>query len=277
MTLQAVKGATIKLRAALFNEDGSDRNPTLNLQPFMKYDRNGLNLNIEFYAGDALPVELSDYAHELCKSNMEEVYDSSGYGWDDMDKMDEFCDPASRFLVAKDEEDKPVAFVHFRFTLSGEIREEMAGDPTLLIFDLHVEPRVQRQGLGKHLMSILELISRQQKMTFLMAAVVNGADAASDFFNNKLKGFAADTGSDPDGETRTVLSKCVDKAHQKKVAEAAKAQADVAALAMQIAQMQTKQNSTEPPTKPTNAAVSITKTATEAAPPPEPPTYEVCD
>jgi hypothetical protein len=65
----------------------------------MKYDRNGLNLKIEFYAGDALPVELSDYAHELCKSNMEEVYDTSGYGWDDMDKMDEFCDPASRFLV----------------------------------------------------------------------------------------------------------------------------------------------------------------------------------
>ena len=44
MCLSNVKGATIRLRAALFNEDGTDRDVTEALMPpFMRFDRNGLD------------------------------------------------------------------------------------------------------------------------------------------------------------------------------------------------------------------------------------------
>jgi len=277
-TLNSVKGATIRLRAALFNEDGSDKDVTATLAPFMKFDRNGLDVELEFFAGSDLPTALSDFAIDLTRDNMEAVYDSSGYGWDDMDKMDEICEGASRFLVIRQKggDNNLVGFVHFRFTLSGEVREEMAGEPTLLVFDIQLQPEVQRKGLGKHVMQCLELIGRGQKMTYLMAPIVNGNECALGLFNSKLKGFEADTSNDPDGEHRQVYVKCIDKQFKAKQESELKAKSDVASLAMQIAAMTAKGVISKPKaaTSPKKAAKGKkTKTAspTSAADPPAAP------
>jgi GNAT superfamily N-acetyltransferase len=276
MTLSAVKGATIRLRAAIFNEDGSDKDPTESLAPFMKFDRNGLDVEFEFVAGSSLPLEVSDFAVDLTRDNMEEVYDSSGYGWDDMDKMEEICDDASRFLIIRETggENKLVGFAHFRFTLSGEVREEMAGEPTVLIFDVQLIPEVQRKGLGKHIMQTLELIGRGQKMTYMMAPIVNGNDCALGLFNSKLKGFESDEGHDPDGDHRQVFSKCIDKQFKAKQEAELKAKSDVAELAMQIAAMTAnapKPAATTSPKKAKKGKGKKTVSPTSAAEPPAAP------
>ena len=93
--------------------------------------------------------------------NMEDLYDDSGYGWDDEDKRNELGDRACRFLVAYDEDDEeknPIAFINFRFTTQGEYCNCRGGDPCLFVYDIHVAKEKQRKGLGKHLMMLVCLI-----------------------------------------------------------------------------------------------------------------------
>ena len=58
----------------------------------------------------------------------------------------------------------PVAVAHFRFEL-----EEVA--PVLYLYELMVDPIVQRKGLGLFLLRLLELVARKQQMEWLMATV----------------------------------------------------------------------------------------------------------
>ncbi len=92
-------------------------------------------------------------------------------GWDDEDKEKELTEDGTRFLLVKDAFGDLIAFVHFRFTVQGEVMDVMSGDPCVYIWDIHVEQESRRCGLGKHLMTILELIARQQKMKLLCLPV----------------------------------------------------------------------------------------------------------
>jgi hypothetical protein len=63
-------------------------------------------------------------------------YEASGYGWDDDDKMMELREEGTRFLLVReqasdDDAGDLVAFVHFRFTVQGEVVEKMAGEVRL--------------------------------------------------------------------------------------------------------------------------------------------------
>jgi len=110
----------IALRKAVFNDDGSDKNVCESLGAFMKYNKNGLDLDIGF--SPKLAKKELEWAFELVKENMEERYDASGYGWDDEDKMRELSENGARFLVVRewpedDSADKGelAAFCHWRF------------------------------------------------------------------------------------------------------------------------------------------------------------------
>lgn len=57
---------------------------------------------------------------------MIQVYDKSGYQWDDDDKMKELTEEGTRFLLVREKQldfdDTPgrlIGFVHFRFTIEG--------------------------------------------------------------------------------------------------------------------------------------------------------------
>jgi len=39
-----------------------------------------------------------------------------------------------------------VGFIMFRFTLQGDLVGQMAGKPSLLVYDLQLKPQVQRKG-----------------------------------------------------------------------------------------------------------------------------------
>ncbi len=70
-----------------------------------------------------------DFAFRLTKSQMEEVYNESGYGWDDADKRRELTEDGTRFLLVREVPaadakgpGKLIAFAHFRFTVQGMYR-----------------------------------------------------------------------------------------------------------------------------------------------------------
>ena len=63
---------------------------------------------------------------------MEDRYDASGYGWDDDDKSLMLGEDGARFLVVRERDDNDghgdlVAFAHFRFSVQGEVADQMCG------------------------------------------------------------------------------------------------------------------------------------------------------
>lgn len=131
---KAIEENVIRLRQAIFADNGKDKDVTQGIAPsFMKYNRNGLDCDI------ALKFKLSEseleWAFDLVKSTMEEKYDRSGYGWDDEDKEGELTEQGTRFLIVTERGwDTPIAFVHFRFTVQGEIIDEMIGGASLHVW-----------------------------------------------------------------------------------------------------------------------------------------------
>ncbi len=161
---------------------------------FAKFDRNGLDLEIEFSSPKNLSAKTRKFMLTLAKAQMEEVVDNSGYGWDDEDREEELKEEASRYLLVRRREDRAlVGFADFRFTLQGDIEQKMEGFPSLLVNDLQLAPEVQRKGLGRHLAMTLEMIARKQKMTFMQLKVFKGCVAGEGFVSTKLKGFAPDS------------------------------------------------------------------------------------
>jgi hypothetical protein len=62
--------------------------------------RNGINVGIEFTP--KLKPDDAEWVFELIKENMEDIYEESGYGWDDEDKRDELLEQGARFLLVRD-------------------------------------------------------------------------------------------------------------------------------------------------------------------------------
>jgi hypothetical protein len=117
----------LALKEAIF-ENGGDKDVTKGInQTFFKYNRNGIE-NVSLKFSTKLSEDEVEWAFNLVKDNMEDVYDASGYGWDDDDKMNELKEDGARFLLIKsDVTDKLIGFAHFRFTVQGEIMETMSG------------------------------------------------------------------------------------------------------------------------------------------------------
>lgn len=180
----------IVLRGALFEADGKDKDVCAALGPFMKYDRNGLDVKISF--APRLKDDVKKWAFKAVKDTMEDKYDAAGYGWDDADKLKELEEDGGRFLVLK-EAGALVGVVHFRFTVQGDVVDKMLGDTVLMVHDLQIAPSHRRKGLGKHVVQLLEMAARKQKIARLSMQVMLGDDETRAFVQS-LKGgkFAAD-------------------------------------------------------------------------------------
>ncbi|CAB1345599.1 unnamed protein product [Coregonus sp. 'balchen'] len=81
------------------------------------------------------------------RDGMEERwYEQSEWGWKEREKRDEMKDERAWYLLARDTDSSPVAFSHFRFDVDYEVQ---------------LESRVRRKGLGKFLIQILQLIANR--------------------------------------------------------------------------------------------------------------------
>ena len=102
----------------------------------------------------------------------------------------------------------PVAFLSFRFVLDGPFE-------ALYVYELQLEERAQRRGLGRHLMMTAELAARKLGMQVVLLTVLKANSGALAFYTAKMK-----YGVDEDSPSRCgvpdaaheILSKVVDKA-----------------------------------------------------------------
>ncbi|XP_061462278.1 N-alpha-acetyltransferase 40 isoform X2 [Rhineura floridana] len=121
---------------------------------FKKYDRNGLNISIDCKRGSSLDPATLDWAFELTKTNMQTLYEQSEWGWKDREKRDEMTDDRAWYLIALEDGSLPVAFSHFRFDVE-------CGDEVLYCYEVQLESKVRRKGLGKFLIQILQLMANR--------------------------------------------------------------------------------------------------------------------
>ncbi|XP_065514057.1 N-alpha-acetyltransferase 40 isoform X2 [Caloenas nicobarica] len=154
---------------------------------FKKYDRNGLDVAIECKRAAALEPATLDWAFDLTKANMQTLYEQSEWGWKEREKRAELRDERAWYLIARDPRNGPVAFSHFRFDVE-------CGDEVLYCYELQLESRVRRRGLGKFLLQILQLVANSTQMKKVMLTVFKHNHGAYKFFRDALQ-FEVDAAS----------------------------------------------------------------------------------
>lgn len=147
---------------------------------FKKYDRNGLNLQIECKRVTSLNPLSVEWAFELTRANMQTLYEQSEWGWKEREKREEMNDERAWYLLARDGNSAPVAFSHFRFDVE-------CGEEVLYCYEVQLESRVRRKGLGKFLIQILQLIANSTQMKKVMLTVFKHNHGAYQFFREALQ------------------------------------------------------------------------------------------
>ncbi|XP_032090125.1 N-alpha-acetyltransferase 40 isoform X2 [Thamnophis elegans] len=147
---------------------------------FKKYDRNGLNVSIECKRVSSLEPATLDWAFELTKTNMQTLYEQSEWGWKDREKRDEMTDDRAWYLIALENGSLPVAFSHFRFDVE-------YGEEVLYCYEIQLESKARRKGLGKFLIQILQLVANSTQMKKVMLTVFKHNHGANHFFREALQ------------------------------------------------------------------------------------------
>ncbi|XP_045430090.1 N-alpha-acetyltransferase 40 isoform X1 [Pipistrellus kuhlii] len=147
---------------------------------FKKYDRNGLNVSIECKRVSGLEAATVDWAFDLTKTNMQTMYEQSEWGWKDREKREEMTDDRAWYLIAWENSSVPVAFSHFRFDVE-------CGDEVLYCYEVQLESKVRRKGLGKFLIQILQLMANSTQMKKVMLTVFKHNHGAYQFFREALQ------------------------------------------------------------------------------------------
>ncbi|XP_070578837.1 N-alpha-acetyltransferase 40-like [Ptychodera flava] len=174
------ESAKLAASQAIVDSANSLEDPMESLAPFKKFDRNGLNLIIECVRVTELDRDTTDWAFNLTKVNMQDLYESSSWGWKDRDKKEELTDDRAWYVIARNLDGQAVAFVHMRFDIDYD-------DEVLYCYEIQLMKEVQRKGLGKFLMQILGLIAHKTNMKKVMLTVFKNNIASSEFFKKVLK------------------------------------------------------------------------------------------
>lgn len=153
--------AMLNAKRKLINEAEACEDLLSDIPMFKTFNKNGLKCTVKSYL--ECPEELKDWVFDLTTKHMKHFYEHT-WGWSDKNKRTELFEDHSRYLIAKDESDKPIGFIHIRFEF--ELKET-----TLYVYELQIEDEYQRKGLGLFFMQAAEFIALKKKMESVMLTV----------------------------------------------------------------------------------------------------------
>ncbi|XP_014663320.1 PREDICTED: N-alpha-acetyltransferase 40-like [Priapulus caudatus] len=174
----------------------------LSMGAFQKFDRNDISINIEAKRVADLDEETLQWCIDLTKVNMQDIYEMSEGGWSDRAKREEMTHESVWYLIARNQQGQRKALVHFRFDMDYEVE-------VVYCYEIQLVKEVQKKGLGKFLMQILELFAFKTGMKKVMCTVFSHNTGSMAFFK-KIKYVVDETQPDPlmDGEVDyEILSK----------------------------------------------------------------------
>lgn len=160
----------------------SSSNPLLEIgQQFQHFvGKDGLKVNIKCVTSyTSLTEEETEFILKLTEGNMKCYYEKSENGWNEKQKEKEFKNETARFILCSTEEDeKLIAFVHFRFELDDQQKH-----PVVYCYEIQVIPSLQSHGIGKFLMQILHQIGSRFKMNKVMLTCFKHNESTFQFYN----------------------------------------------------------------------------------------------
>ena len=167
----------------------------------------------------------------LTETNMKALYKGSAEAmpWNEEEKTQELFSLTSKMLVVRSQiTGGVVAFCHYRFE---EDDEDDPSEAVLYLYEIQLCSSVSRAGLGRHLMSLMELVALRAHLPKVMLTVFKQNTGAVRFYLGALK-YKLDA-SDPSkfGNkkcTYLILSLSTLEVEQEKVDAKAKAAAEVA-------------------------------------------------
>ena len=188
---------------------------------------------IEHFTSKTLPASLLESCLQLFEENMGKMYERSEWGLDMDEKRRELTHVDARFLVVTAPDATAVSTVPItpssasncrcyedRMLLGfAHMRHEFDDDdrPTCTVtylYELQVASSHRSLGLGKRLVSIVELLSTRMDMEKVMLTVFHYNEAAMGFYEQR--GYEVDESSpsnfdDGEGCDYEILSKALDK------------------------------------------------------------------
>ncbi|EYB88875.1 hypothetical protein Y032_0240g3352 [Ancylostoma ceylanicum] len=159
-------------------------------------------ISFETYWATHLSKEQETWVFELFKQNMYALYSMSQWGWDPESKKAELGATTARFIIAKNERGENIGYTHYRFDMDHNC-------PVLYCYEIQVEEKYQKKGVGTLLMQTLETLAEKTGMEKVMATVFA--------FNEKSLGFFHKLGYETDvtcpdenqGRDYLILSKTI--------------------------------------------------------------------
>ncbi|KAL8993907.1 MAG: hypothetical protein Q9169_005998 [Polycauliona sp. 2 TL-2023] len=112
---------------------------------------------------------------DLIASSSANAYAASGVGWSPVKKRKEMKLPDLRYLLLRDSDMQVKGFLSFMSTYED-------GVEVVYCYELHLAPEVQKQGLGKHLMGLMETVGSKAGMEKSMLTVFVENEAAMGFY-----------------------------------------------------------------------------------------------
>jgi len=171
-------------RVAIVDEANKTEDHLKELPSFQVYKKDKLSYALTTQPVDKIDESTRDWIMELMITNMKASYEKASWGWKESEKKKELFEDNARYLIAKDEDGKCVAFVHFRFDMDYD-------DEVLYVYEVQLEKEVRRQGLGRFMMRVLEFLAWRADMRKIMLTVLKHNTEAVEFFKKSL-GFEID-------------------------------------------------------------------------------------
>ena len=120
---------------------------------------------------------------DILEENMKEQYEVNPWGWDPKMKRAELANDEARFVVVRDD-DRVVAFAHFRFEVDDDDAPERA---VLYVRELQVAEARRGSGIGRRVMGLLQLVGAKLELDCVLLTVFESNKGALAFYEAKLK------------------------------------------------------------------------------------------
>ena len=137
------------------------------------------NYHIEICHAKQLSIEYQKQILELFEMNMKALYEQSNDGYNRHEKENELFSDQSRYLLISSA-NYLLAFAHFRFDID-------YGSHVLYLYELQVNMKHQRQGLGQWILEQLKIICQKTQMLKIVLTVHKINTKAIDFYMKKCQ------------------------------------------------------------------------------------------
>jgi len=131
------------------------------------HDTGDFVCSVEHVSASDAEQATRDWAVELTRNNVKDMYIESGWGWNDDEKSAELNSNKAQYLLVRNDKKELIAFSHFRFDMD-------YGSHVLYCYEMQVEAAYQCKGIGAWIMGLLHdlaAVFRMEKVTLTVIRI----------------------------------------------------------------------------------------------------------